>query len=268
MESIYADHWRYLRRGKRLHVAIVASLFLHVTILAVAGYNWHKPPPPPIPITYEVSFMAPPTPEAVPVKETPPPPPPPPPPKKEEPKKEQPKPEPKKEEPKKVAEKPKPEPKKEEKKPEPKKDVKKPEKKPDPPKPQPPKELPQPEVVAKAPPPESGITKNMLPPMLNAWGRQVQRKVEGNWMQPGGVRLDADESSVQISFWVDRNGMLLSQPVVESKNANQALLNSGIQAVINAQPLPPLPIEFTEDRAHVYYTFNMMTEMEPTGGTL
>jgi outer membrane biosynthesis protein TonB len=247
-----------------LNVAIAASLVLHASVLAVAGYRLHKPPPPPMPLVYEVSFIAPtpPEPEPEPVK----PPPPPPPPKKEEPKPEpEKKPEPKKEEPKKVAEK-KPEPKKEpEKKPEPKKE---PEKKPEPPKPQPPKELPQPEVVAKAPPQETGVKRDMLPPVLNAWGRQVQRKVEKFWVQPGGVRLDGDESSVQISFWVGRDGMLLTQPVVESRNANPALANSGVQAVINSQPLPPLPVEFAEDRAHVYYTFSMMNVVEPTGGTL
>ncbi len=269
MESIYAHHWRSLRRGKRLHVAIAASIAVHAALFAAMGLRWYTPPPPPIPLVYEVSFVSPtpPEPEPEPVKV---PPPPPPPPKKEEPKPEpEKKPEPKKEEPKKVAEekpKPKPEPKKEpEKKPEPKKE---PEKKPEPPKPQPPKDLPKPEVVAKAPPQETGVKRDMLPPVLNAWGRQVQRKVEKYWMQPGGVRLDAAESSVQISFWVGRDGMLLSQPVVETANANPALADSGVRAVIDAQPLPPLPIEFAADRAQVYYTFSMMNSVEPTGGTL
>jgi outer membrane biosynthesis protein TonB len=274
VSDIYANHWRYLRRKPRLRAAIVASVFLHGSLLATASLQWRQPPPKAIPLVYEVSFIAPPTPEPSPepVKT----PPPPAPPKQEPPKPEPPKPEPKKEEPKpepkKVAEKkpePKPEPKKEESKKEPPKPEKKPEPKPQPPRPTPPKDLPQPEVVAKAPPPESGISRNTLPPQLNAWGRQVQRKVEKFWMQPGGVRLDDSQSSVQISFWVGRDGMLLSQPVVRTPSAHPALAESGIQAVIGAQPLPPLPIEYSADRTEVVYTFSMMNPAAMnTGGTL
>jgi outer membrane biosynthesis protein TonB len=264
MNDIYAYHWRYMRRGRRLHAAVIASIILHASVLAAVGLVWHKPPPKPMQLVYEVSFIAPappePEPKPEPVKA---PPPPPPPPKKEpEPKKEAPKPEPKK-----VAEKkpdpPKPEPKPVEKPPE-----KKPEPKPEPPKPTPPKDLPKPEVVAKAPPPESGIKRDLLPPLLNAWGRQVQRKVEKYWVQPGGVRLDVDDGSVQISFWVGRDGMLLTQPVVATPSANPALAASGIQAVVNAQPLPPLPIEFGEDRAQVIYTFSMVQPVNAAGGNL
>lgn len=213
--------------------------------------------------------MSPPTPdpdpEAKPIKAPPAPP-----------KKPEPKPEPKKEEPKKepvkVAEK-KPELKKEtpkkepEKKPEPKKvpPKKQPEKKPDPAAATP-TNAPQPEVVAKMPPPSSGVQQQQLPPMLNMWGRQVQRKVEKYWSAPGGVQLTPENREVQITFWVLRDGTLLGEPAAD-RAVDPALAQSCVQAIVNAQPLPPLPLEFVGDRQQVVYVFSLMDPAATGGGT-
>ncbi len=262
-----------------IRTAIIASVVLHGAVIIVALSDWRPLPPKAIPISFDVSFVAPPTPDpdekAKPVPAPPAPPKkeePKPEPKKEEPKKEEPKPEPKKE-PEKVAEK-KPEPKKEpEKKPEPKKEPpkkkeapkKEPEKKSEP-APAKPSAVPAPEVVAKAPPASSGVQQSQLPSALNMWGRQVQRKVEKYWAAPGGLQLSPEDREVHISFWVDRGGMLLSQPEVV-KAANASLAQSGINAIVSAQPLPPLPLEYAAEKQQVVYVFTVMDAVPTAGGT-
>lgn len=256
MKNNYANHWHSLRRHWTLRSAVVISASVHVAAFAALNQNFTTPPPRPIPISYEVKFLQPtppdPKPEAKPVEAPKPPPPPPPPPKPE------PKPKPK------VAKKPDPKP-DPPKKPEPK--PKPPEKKkPDPPKPkpkvvakappEPPK--PQPEVVAEAPPAQTGIQSQSLPPMLNAWGRLVQRKVETFWRIPGGITLNEDNREVHIAFWVGRDGMLQGNPEVVKAAAEASLAQAGIQAIISAQPLPPLPPEFRGSRQQVVYVFSLI----------
>lgn len=279
MATATLRHWQSATRSRSLQAAVVVSALIHLGMFTVVVTNWRPPRPKAIPISFEVNFAAPPTPEPDPEAKaaTPPPPAPKPEPPKPEPKKEEPKPEPKKE-PEKVAEKkpePKPEPKKEpEKKPEPKKDPpkkeepkKEPAKKPTPAVPAgAPSTMPKPEVVAKAPPPSSGVQQSQLPSILNAWGRNVYRKVHPRWIPPSGMQLTPEQKEVHISFWVGRNGMLLEQPKVV-KAANQALAQSGINAIIAAQPLPPLPLEYAAEKQEVVYVFIVDEQPAAPGGT-
>lgn len=284
MATASIRHWQSATHSRTLQAAVVFSGVVHLGLFVATITNWRPPAPKAIPISFEVNFAAAPTPEPDPESKVvaPPPPapkpePPKPEPKKEEPKKEEPKPEPKKE-PEKVAEKkpePKPEPKKEpEKKPEPKKEPEKketpkkePEKKPTPSVPAgAPSTLPKPEVVAAAPPPSSGVQQNQLPSILNAWGRNVQRKVEKSWYPPAGMQLTPEQREVHIKFTVGRNGMLLAEPTVV-KAANQALAQSGINAIVAAQPLPPLPIEYAAEKQEVIYVFIVGEQPAVPGGT-
>ncbi len=229
---------------KSLRAAIVASVVLHGAVIVIALSDWRPLPPKAIPISFDMSFVAPPSPD--PDEKAKPVPAPPAPPKKVEPK-----PEPKKEE-------PKPEPKKEP----PKKEV---EKKSEP-TPVKPTTVPAPEVVAKAPPASSGVQQSQLPSALNMWGRMVQRKVEKYWVAPGGLQLSPEDREVHIAFWVGRDGMLLSQPEV-MKAANQSLAQSSISAIISAQPLPPLPLEYAAEKQQVVYVFSVMDTVPTGGGT-
>ncbi len=286
MATATLRYWQSATRSRSLQAAVVFSAVVHLSLFVITITNWRPPAPKAIPISFEVNFPAPPTPSPNPEAKAvaPPPPAPKPEPPKPEPKKEEPKPEPKKEpepepkkeepkkeEPKKVAEekpKPKPEPKKEEKKPEPKPAPKKPEKKLEPIVPAgAPTTMPTPEVVAQTPPPSAGVQQNQLPSILNAWGRNVQRKVEKFFMVPAGVDLSPDQREVHIMFTVGRNGMLLSQPTIV-KAANQALAQAGINAIIAAQPLPPLPLEYAAEKQDVVYVFSVDALQQPAqGGT-
>jgi len=254
MHDLYTDYWRSLRSGSHLRIPLVLSLIAHLTVVAFVAKAAFQSPPAPIPIAYEVQLITAPTPEpepeVAPVKAPP-----------------EPEPEPEPEPPPKPKPKPKPKP-----EPEPKKVVaKKEEKKPDPPpepkpKPKPKPEVkkvpvekptPQPEVVAKAPPPKMGVQREQLPPLLNAWGRSVQRKVEKYWIVPGGISLSEANQEVHISFWVDRDGRLLERPKIVKDAMDPALGESGIRSILMAEPLPPLPMEYREKQQQVVYVFSL-----------
>lgn len=231
----------------------------HVTAVAFVAKAVFQPPPEPIPVRYEVQLLNVPTPEpeVESVKK------PPPEPEPEPVKKPPPPPEPKVVA-KKVEKKPPPPP-----PPEPKVVAKKVEKKPEPPPPTPEPEVeekivpvekppPQPEVVAKSPPPPKvGVQREQLPPILNAWGRAVQRKVEKYWLVPGGIALSEANREVHISFWVDRDGKILGRPEIIKDAQDPALGESGIRAILMAEPLPPLPMEYKEREQQVVYVFSL-----------
>ena len=234
------DFRRRTKRNKgRLHLALVFSVVMHVTGWAIVAQTRQRAPKPPIPITYEVRFVAETPPEPVePEPEEPTPPEPEPEPPKPEPKPEPP-PEPKKEEPIVVAKEPKPEPKPQ------------PPKKPEPPKP-------KPEVEKPPPPKETGAKiQRELPSILNAWGRLVQRKVEKYWTVPGGLRIREDSDEALISFWVNRDGILIGRPEIMKHGSDKALAESGVRAILRAAPLPPLPPEYGEEEQQVVYAFTL-----------
>ena len=243
-----------------MRVALVLSAFAHVAGVLFLPRILDLSTPQPIPISYEIEVVSipplEPEPEVKSVEAPPEPKPEPPPPPKPKPPPPKPKPKP---EPKKAAV-------KEEKKPEPKpepppkpKPKPKPETKPEVKKPAPEKPLPRPEIVAKAPPPASkGVQRQQLPPILNAWGRLVQRKVEKYWQIPGGVLLTEENREVHISFWVDRDGRLLGRPKIVKDASDPALGESGIRSILMAEPLPPLPMEFRGRQQEVVYVFSLM----------
>jgi outer membrane biosynthesis protein TonB len=189
-------------------------------------------------------------------------------PKDEPPKPEPPQPEPKVEPPK--PEPPKPEPKPEPPKPEPKPkpEKKPPEKKPEPPKPKPPEpkkeSTPPPkkqETVNQQPVTPSAGPKaqvaNLLPPELEWWARQVQRKIEDVWVVPDGIKIDNENSVAEVSFWVNRNGELIEQPKVVKEASDPALAESGVRAILLAAPFPRFPDSFDKDEQLVVYTFSL-----------
>lgn len=257
MSVQYLEYWEKIRSATPIQRALALSVALH-TMAGVALVTMpDRVDMPPVPITHEIQYVE--LSNVEPVKEE----------EKAKPEPPKPKPEPPKPKPK---PKPKPEPKKtievakkpvEKPKPEPKPKI---EPKPKPPKPKPievAKRIetptpPKPEVIPEAPT-ETGIKiKEALPSALNAWGRMVQRKVERNWIIPGGIRLDKEHTEAVISFWVDREGRLLGKPKIVTKGENQALVESGLNAIIWAEPLPPLPDGYKGSKQEVVYAFNLV----------
>jgi outer membrane biosynthesis protein TonB len=99
-----------------------------------------------------------------------------------------------------------------------------------------------------------GIDIEALPSALGMWGRLVQRKVEKVWVVPGGVKL-TEENALIISFWVDTQGNLVGEPVIRQDGDSPELLASGLLAIKEAAPYPPLPESFKGLEQEVQYTF-------------
>jgi TonB family protein len=96
-----------------------------------------------------------------------------------------------------------------------------------------------------------------LPPELNMWGRQMQRKIDYAWEVPMGLRLDAERTVAEISFWVNRDGELLETPIVSKPASDPALGESGVRAIMLAVPFPPFPAGYKKDEVQVVYEFSL-----------
>jgi len=95
-----------------------------------------------------------------------------------------------------------------------------------------------------------------VPGVLNAWAGLVQRKVLKVWQEPAGVRLAPGQNQVLVTFWVDRQGNIIGQPQV-SQPADPLLDESGINAILAAAPLPPLPEDFPGMEQQVVFGFSL-----------
>jgi hypothetical protein len=263
----------YRNAGASLRRTLIWSVLLHCVfaLAAFQFYRWQVKVKPPMVHQVQVFQAAAPEPKIVePTPEPPKPPEPkiepkPEPPKPPEPKvepkpepKPKPKPEPKKVEPKPEPPKPKPKPPKPE-PPKPKPEPPKPKPKPEPPKPkpkpEPPKPKPKPKPAPVAEPAVSGVETDELPTLLQAWSRNVKRKVDRVWVLPSGIRLETDKNVAIVEFWVDRRGQLLGPPKVVQQASDLALGVSGVRAIQLSAPLPPVPEGYAQNKVCVKYRF-------------
>ncbi len=98
---------------------------------------------------------------------------------------------------------------------------------------------------------------NPLPPELEWWARQVQRKIESVWVVPSGIKIDSENNIAEVSFWVNRNGELLEPPVVTKPASDPELGESGVRAILLAAPFPRFPDGFNKDEQLVVYAFSL-----------
>jgi TonB family protein len=101
-----------------------------------------------------------------------------------------------------------------------------------------------------------------LPSELSAWAAAVKKKVERLWVQPAGLRLTENEA--WVSFWVDKDGKLLTQPEVIKEASDPELGQSALRAILAAEPLPPFPPNVYKLEQEVVYVFTLKNE-EITG---
>ena len=99
--------------------------------------------------------------------------------------------------------------------------------------------------------------ENPLPSELSYWARMVQRKVTRYWEVPGGIRIEPQNNQAKVSFFVDRKGNLIGEPVVIQHANDPALAQSGIRALKLSAPFPPLPDSYMEPDVEVAFTFTL-----------
>lgn len=243
MQWLYQEYWKRNKDSKRIRKAFIFSILIHIVIF-VPFYFYKFRTPEPIPLVFQVSLENP-VPDKPITQENPPEPPKPEPPKPEPPKPEPPKPKPEKTPP-----------------------VEKPKEKPEPPKPKPePKKEPSPPTKEQKPTPKQesapaptapkAQVANPLPPELEWWARQVQRKIEYAWEVPSGIKIDSENNIAEVSFWVNRNGELIESPIVTKQASDPELGESGVRAILLAAPFPRFPDGFNKDEQLVVYAFSL-----------
>ncbi|MBI5094325.1 MAG: TonB C-terminal domain-containing protein [Candidatus Hydrogenedentes bacterium] len=97
-----------------------------------------------------------------------------------------------------------------------------------------------------------------LPGVLTYWIGQVQRKVKSKWETPEGVLIVPDQNAAQIGFIVNRKGELVGQPEIVKEASDPVVAQSGLKAVLDSAPLPPLPDDFEENQQQVIITFRLV----------
>ena len=97
-----------------------------------------------------------------------------------------------------------------------------------------------------------------LPSELSAWAAAVKKKVERFWVQPAGLRLT--DNQAWVSFWVNKDGRLVTQPEVMKEASDPELGQSAIRAIQLAEPLPPFPPNVYKLEQEVVYVFTLENE--------
>ena len=92
------------------------------------------------------------------------------------------------------------------------------------------------------------------------YSQAIQNKISAEWSPPLFSRVSVDKREIisVIGFIVQRNGRTNSVEV-EKSSGNRFYDESALRAVYNANPLPPLPREMTEDQ-RVHFEFKFMPD--------
>ncbi|RMF83720.1 MAG: TonB C-terminal domain-containing protein [Nitrospinota bacterium] len=87
----------------------------------------------------------------------------------------------------------------------------------------------------------------------------IEQKIGRQWQPPRNIRSSGKK--VVIAFQIQRDGHIQA-PVVEESSGNTLLDQTALRAVIDADPFPPLPLEFGEDYLQVHFAFTL-ADQEP-----
>lgn len=81
----------------------------------------------------------------------------------------------------------------------------------------------------------------------------IERKVRDNWITHGIDTTDKITDPV-VRFRIGRDGLILEKSL-ERSSGSDVLDSSALSAVINAQPFPPLPHDYSRDSLGVHFGF-------------
>lgn len=79
----------------------------------------------------------------------------------------------------------------------------------------------------------------------------VKRKIAANWQVPGTSR---EAVHCRVYFRITRSGAIAS-PAVETSSGNFLFDQAALRAVVQANPLPPLPAGFGDEYLGVHFSF-------------
>jgi protein TonB len=112
---------------------------------------------------------------------------------------------------------------------------------------------------------ETGLSPVLSPaaadPALreNAAGRylaMIRSLIDRCKEYPYQARRQEQEGTVLVRFTITRQGMLLGEPSLEKKSRHGRLNASALEAVKNAAPYPPFPVEITDNTMSLQMAVN------------
>ena len=86
--------------------------------------------------------------------------------------------------------------------------------------------------------------------------RNMKTKIASNWRVPGSAKV---ERTCWVSFKVDRSGRI-HDVSVQTSSGDLLFDQAAQRAVLNSNPLPPLPSGFTENQLGVAFAFTYAAE--------
>jgi len=120
----------------------------------------------------------------------------------------------------------------------------------------------EPQPIASAPPAPAAVTRTKPDTKMkvagvsgsNPYFARVQARISGFW-KPPLVDLPG-KAMVMVRFRLERNGRVGSV-VIEQSSGNDYYDRSAQRAVLDANPLPPIPSDLTDPYYDTYFTFSV-----------
>ncbi len=82
----------------------------------------------------------------------------------------------------------------------------------------------------------------------------VRDKVASNWNPPAGVAAKGRELAAMINFRIDRSGKIVASYIEEPSGAG-VFDQAGLRAIVQSDPLPPLPRDYAGDWLGIHLRF-------------
>lgn len=82
----------------------------------------------------------------------------------------------------------------------------------------------------------------------------VRDKVASNWNPPAGVASGGNELAAMVNFRIDRTGKIVASYVEEPSGAG-VFDQAGLRAIVQSDPLPPLPRDYAGDWLGIHLRF-------------
>jgi protein TonB len=101
-----------------------------------------------------------------------------------------------------------------------------------------------------------GVGPNsMLGNLYPAYADLVQRQIAGNW-RTSGLDARSQQSPTIVSFTIQRDGNVRDARVIQS-SGNPSIDNTALRAVLDSNPLPPLPPQIPGNSILAQFTFSL-----------